>query len=729
MNLMRKKASLFIFYCSFLVQSFAQNVLTLEDIWKNNAFGAKSVSGITSMNDGAHYTTIINSGNLQYIVKYNYKTGNATDTIFNASTAINNGIQIPTIVSYKFSKDERKLLFSAEEERIYRHSFKSNYIIYDIKNKTWSYLSTKEKQQLASFSPDGKRIAFVKQNNLFVIDLASQQETQITFDGEKNKIINGASDWVYEEEFAFDKAYEWSPDGNKIAFYKFDETNVKEFGMPIYGTLYPEYSTFKYPKAGEKNAVVQILIYDVNTNKSIKADIGPDLDQYIPRIKWTANANLLSCQKLNRLQNKLDLLLIESNTGISKSILTEQSNTYIEVTNDLTFLLDNKSFIWSSELGGYNHLYRYSIEGKMLNQITTGNWDVIAYKGFDELTQTLYFTAAKSLSINKDICKVKLDGSNLSVISEKLGYNEPNFSKTFDYFINTYSSANTPPVYELYDKNGKKVRTLEENSALQNKLKSFSLNKKEFLTIKTTDGTEINSWIIKPSDFTATKKYPVIFVVYGGPGRNTVLNSWEGAAYMWNQLLAQNGYIVVSVDNRGTRYKGEKFKKSTYANLGMYETLDQIDAAKYFGSLPYVDKDRIGIQGWSFGGYLSSLCITKGNDVFKAAIAVAPVTNWRYYDSIYTERFLGLPKDNAKGYDDNSPINFTQQLKGNYLLIHGTADDNVHFQNTVEMVTSLQKANKQFEFMLYPDKAHGITGGNARFNLYEKVTDFWLRNL
>ena len=725
------KIKIRIFLCCFALtmHAWAQNEITLEQIWKTNEFGSKSVSGISSMKDGAHYTIMVAAGTSQFIVKYNYKTGNAVDTIFNSSMAKNNGLILPKVESYKFNFDESQLLFSTQEEKIYRHSYRSNYIVYDIKSKGWTLLSQAGLQQLASFSPDGKKIAFVRQNNLFVVDLIAKQETQITFDGQKNKIINGASDWVYEEEFGFDKAYEWSPDGNKIAFYKFDETEVKEFGMSIYGTLYPEYSTFKYPKAGERNAEVQILIYDLKSKKTIKSDLGNDEDQYIPRIKWTKNSDILSCQRLNRLQNKLDLILIECGSGNANVILTENSSTYIDVTNDLTFLADNKSFIWSSELGGYNHLYLYSLDGKMINQITTGNWDVIAYKGFDEVSQTLFFTAAKSASTNKDVCKVKIDGANFKVISEKLGYNEPNFSKTFDYFINTYSNANTPAAFILYDKNGKQVRSLEENTALQNKLKNYKLSNKEFMTIKTSDGTELNTWMIKPPDFNESKKYPVIFVVYGGPGRNTVLNTWEGAAYMWNQHLAQKGYIVVSVDNRGTQYKGEKFKKLTYGNLGMYETMDQIEAAKYIGNLPYVDKNRIGIQGWSFGGYLSSLCITKGNDVFKAAIAVAPVTNWRYYDSIYTERFLGLPKDNAKGYDDNSPINFTEQLKGNYLLIHGTADDNVHFQNSVEMVSSLQKANKHFDFMIYPDKNHGIGGGNTRLHIYTKMTNFILEKL
>lgn len=726
---MKLKSSLFILFLYLSLTSFAQNKLTLEDIWKNNSFASKSVSGISSMKDGLHYTTLSTAGGHQLIIKFSYQSGEPVDTIFNSSKAINNNIAIPKVESYTFSADESKLLFSTQEEKIYRHSFKSNYIVFQAKDKHWNFLSAKEKQQLATFSPDGKNIAFVRHNNLYVVDLVSNTETQITTDGMKNKIINGVCDWVYEEEFGFDKAYAWSPDSKSIAYYRFDETEVKEFGMPMYGTLYPEYNTFKYPKAGEKNSIVTIYMYTLSSKAIIKADLGAETDQYIPKIKWTANPGVLSCIRLNRLQNKLELLFIDGKTGKSTIILTENSTTYIDLTDDLTFLSDNSSFIWSSELEGFNHLYRYSMDGKLLNKITQGNWDVIAYKGYHEQTKTLYFTAAQSASINKDVCKIAIDGTGFTVLSEKKGYNEPNFSTTFAYFINNHSNANSPAEYVLYDNSGKRIRTLEDNATLSTKLKNYTLSKKEFSSIKTAEGVELNTWMIKPPDFNETKKYPVIFVIYGGPGRNTVLNTWESTGYMWHQLLAQQGYIVVSVDNRGTRYKGAEFKKCTYGNLGKLETEDQIAAAKYFAQLPFVDKSRIGIQGWSYGGYLSSLCITKGSDVFKTAIAVAPVTNWRYYDSIYTERYLGLPKDNAKGYDENSPINYTQLLKGNYLLIHGTADDNVHFQNSVEMVTSLQKANKQFDFMMYPDKSHSITGGNSRLHIYTKMTEYLMDNL
>jgi dipeptidyl-peptidase-4 len=726
---MKYKNYILLFFLTISFQTYAQKEISLDDVWKNNAFGSKVVSGINSMNDGLHYTILQNVGKDQLIIKYSYNTGLPVDTLFKTANLIGSNKQLPKIESYKFSHNENLILCSTEEEKIYRHSFKSNYVVYNTASKEWTPVSTQGKQQLASLSPDGKYIAFVRDNNLFIVNLGAKIESQITNDGVKNKVINGASDWVYEEEFAFDKAYEWSIDSKKIAFYRFDETEVNEYSMPLYGALYPINSTFKYPKAGEKNAIVKILMYDLENKKTTQADIGNELDQYIPRIKWTAHQNILSCQRLNRLQNKLDLLLIDASNGTSKVILTENSKTYIEVTNDLTFLKDNKGFIWSSELGGFNHLFLYGLDGKLINQITKGDWEIIAYKGYDERMQTLYFTAAYTSSINKEVCKIKIDGTDFKVISEQKGYNEPNFSASFNYFINAYNNAETPTEYALFDNQGKKLRVIEENASLKLKLKEKSLSKKEFSVFTTADGTALNTWMIKPMNFDENKKYPVIFVIYGGPGRNTVVNSWEGASYMWHQYLAQKGYIVVSVDNRGTRYKGEKFKKSTYGNLGMHETNDQIEVAKYLGTLGYVDKSRIGIQGWSFGGYLSSLCITKGSDVFKAAIAVAPVTNWRYYDSIYTERFLGLPKDNAKGYDDNSPINFVEQLKGNYLLIHGSADDNVHFQNSVEMAASLQKANKQFDFMMYPDKNHGISGGNTRLHIYTLMTDFILEKL
>ena len=725
------KLKTFIFFvCLLMVKSLtAQQLITLEDIWKSGTFSAKGVSGIRSMKDGEHYTTLSRADGNHYIIKYAYKTGKPVDTLYNTIAIKQKLGTTLTIEGYEFSADESQMLLFAESESIYRHSFKADYYVYSIKNKAIQAVSKGGKQQIATFSPNGQLIAFVRNNNMYVTQIDSQSEMQITFDGEHNKIINGASDWVYEEEFGFDQAYQWSPDSKKIAYYQFDESDVKEFTMPIYGDLYPQNESFKYPKAGEKNSIVNIIVYNISDKKNTLIDVGKETDQYISRIKWTSDPNVLSFLRMNRLQNKLELILADAIKGASKVILTENSSTYIDVSDDLTFLKDGKGFIWSSELEGFNHLYHYDLNGKLIKKITNGNWDIIAFKGINENTQTLYFTAAKSNSINKDIISVKIDGSNLSTLSQKSGYHEPNFSATFAYYIETFSTANSPNEYALYDNKGKEIRVLESNEKLKNKLKDYKLSNKEFLSIKTSDGLELNTWMIKPPNFDATKKYPVFFVIYGGPGRNTVLNSWEGGNYIWHQMLAQKGYIVVSVDNRGTSYKGEKFKKATYGELGKFETSDQIEAARYFGTLPYVDKTRIGMQGWSFGGYLSSLCITKGNDVFKTAIAVAPVTNWRYYDSIYTERFLGLPKDNAKGYDNNSPINFVDELKGNYLLIHGTADDNVHFQNSVEMTTALQNAGKQFDFMMYPDKNHGIGGGQTRLHLFTMMTNFILEKL
>ncbi len=723
------KRLLVSFFYLFPIFAFAQKEISLEDIWSKGTYYSKGVYGILSMNDGKYYTTSVKALGSQFIVKYEYSTGNAVDTLFSADKfkEISN---LNNFDSYSLSQNENKILLATDFESIYRHSYKADYYIYDIKKKSLEPLSRNGKQQLASFSPDANMIAFVRNNNIFIKDLNTNIETQITTDGQKNNIINGACDWVYEEEFGFDKAFAWNENSKKIAFYRFDESAVKEYGMPEYDSLYPSYTTFKYPKAGEKNSVVSIWIYDIDKKKLVNVDVGPETDQYIPRIKWSKSANLLSLIRMNRLQNKLELMLADSETGKTKTILTEKSPTYIDISDDLTFLNDNTTFIWSSELGGYNHLYHYNLDGKLIKQITTGNWDVISYKGFDEKSQTLFFTAAYTSSTQKDVCKIKINGTNFQLLSNKEGgTNEPTFSRTFDYYINNYSNSQTPSVYTINNNNGKIIRTLQDNIDLKERLKEYNLQQKEFFTIKTQDNFELNAWMIKPPKFDKNKKYPVMFVIYGGPGNNTVLNRWEGANYMWHQLLAQKGYIVVSVDNRGTGFKGEKFKKITYSNLGHYETLDQIEAARYFGSLPYIDKNRIGIQGWSFGGYLSSLCITKGNDVFKLAIAVAPVTNWRYYDTIYTERYLGLPKDNAKGYDDNSPLNFADDLKGKYLLIHGSSDDNVHYQNAAEMAMALQNANKQFDFMMYPNKNHGIGGGVIRLNLFTKMTDFITNNL
>jgi dipeptidyl-peptidase 4 len=723
------RAILLFFTFSFTVSSLsAQKNLTLNEIWASATFRPEFVYGIQSMNDGLHYSTISadNEGN-PTIDMFSYTTGQKVKTIFEFNKKSINGLPLQPN-DYTFSPDETKLLLPTDEESIYRHSTKAAYVIIDLKKQTVDYLSS-GKQQYAGFSPDGKNVAFVRDNNLFVKNLDSGAEYTVTSDGKWNSIINGACDWVYEEEFSFAQAWQWNADGTYLAYYRFDESAVKEFNMAMYGSLYPTDYKYKYPKAGETNSTVSIWTYNVQTQKVQKMETGEDANQYIPRIKWTADAKQLSITRLNRLQNHLEFFIANAENGKLKLLFEEKSPTYVDITDHYHFLKDGKNLVWTSELEGYNHLYMIELATGKKKAITKGNWDITDLCGVDEASQMAYFVAANPSPMEKQVFSVGLKSGKINRITTQKGSHKPDFSSTFQFFIDQYSSANSPFEFHLFDRTGKLVREIESNKGLKNKLATYSLQPKEFIKLPIGEGIELNAWMIKPANFDANKKYPVFMTIYGGPGHNTVVDSYEHSNYLWHQLLAQKGYIVVSVDNRGTGMRGEAFKKSTYKQLGKLEVEDQIAAAKYLGTLPYIDKNRIGVQGWSFGGYLSSLCITKGADVFKMAIAVAPVTNWRFYDSIYTERFLQTPQENPSGYDDNSPINHVSRLKGKYLLVHGTADDNVHFQNSVEMVNALVKANKQFDLFFYPDKNHSIAGGIARLHLYTKMTKFIEDNL
>ena len=608
--------------------------------------------------------------------------------------------------------------------------------MYDLNTKKLFPLSKNGKQRLAKFSPDGSKVAFVRDNNIFITNLgpgiahgSSLNEIQITTDGKVNEIINGATDWVYEEEFEFSQAFAWSPDGKKIAFYRFDESNVKEYQLTYYGDLYPEQYKYKYPKAGEDNSIIGIYFYDLDSKKITPVDIGKETDIYIPRIKWTEDANTLALYRMNRHQNKLEILFANSVTGTSRVVYTEENKYYIEINDHWHFLKNKQEFLLSSEKDGYRQLYIYDITGKPIRQLTHGNFDVIDVFGIDEKAGLVYYSSTETSPMDKDICAVSLDGSKKIKLNAKPGGNSVDFNKTFTYYIGRWSDINTPPYIAVYKSNGAEVRLLQDNAKLREIMYEYRYSKTEFFKIKTEDGVELNGFMVKPPDFDPARKYPVLFTIYGGPGAQTVNNSW-GAVSSWNQLWAQNGIIVVSVDNRGTGGRGAEFKKCTYLQLGKYETLDQIEAAKYLGTLGYIDKTRIGMWGWSFGGYLTLSCLTKGADYFSFGIAVAPVTNWKYYDNIYTERFMRTPKENNEGYEDNSPVNHADKLKGKLLIICGMADDNVHPQNSYDMVTALVGANKQFESQFYPNSNHGIyTGKNTSFHLYSRMTDFILRNL
>ena len=701
---------------------FAQDKqITLEEIWGGN-FRTEGMQALHSMDNGKQYSVLNydRQNRTSTIDIYDYKTLEKVKTLVSSSNI--EGVQ--GFVDYAFSEDESKLILTTKSQPVFRRSTLGEYYIYDIATEKAIKISDDLIQE-PTLSPDATKVAYGFQNNLYIKDLESGKVEQITFDGEKNRIINGITDWVYEEEFGFVRAFDWNADGDKIAFIRFDETDVPQFSMDVFGSdLYQTQQVFKYPKAGEANSKVSLHLYDLDSKKlqELKVDKAYK-DFYIPRLKWTNEADVLSVQYMNRHQNELDLWLIDTEKMRSNLVLAEKDKAYIDATFNLTFL-DNNSFIWTSEADGYNHIFHYDKSGKLINQVTNGNWEVTNYYGFNEDDNIIYYQSTENGSINRDVYSVKLNGKNKKRLTEKDGTNSASFSADFTYFINTYSSATTPPQYTLNDaKSGRVLKSIIDNEAISQKLDNYETSKKEFSTIKV-NGNDLNMWMIKPADFDNSKQYPLFMFQYSGPGSQQVANRWYGANDYWYQMLAQQGYIVACVDGRGTGYKGADFKKVTQNELGKYEVEDQIGAAKKLGSRSYIDEDRIGIWGWSYGGFMSSNALFKGNDVFKMAIAVAPVTSWRFYDTIYTERYMTTPQENPSGYDENSPINHVDKLKGDFLLIHGSGDDNVHLQNTMRMVEALIQADKQFEWMIYPDKNHGIYGGNTRLHLYKKMTNF-----
>jgi len=710
----------------YSLNSFAQageQKITLEALFSDGEYRPSSVYGLNSMKDGRHFT-ISDQG--RKITRFNYATGQQIDNILDISEG---NYDFEFFTKYEFSANEDKLLLTTKFEKMYRHSYRANFYIFDLDKKSMYPLSKNGKQRLATFSPDGNKVAFVRENDLFYVDLLTDQEHQITTDGEYNSIINGATDWVYEEEFAFTKAFQWSPDGKNLVFYKFDEERVKQFNMTLYkNQLYPENYTFKYPKAGEENSIVALHNYNLETGEIIKIDIGPETDQYIPRIKFSNDPEMLAIVRLNRLQNHLEILMADITTGNSNVIYSEKNQRYITEIDDyyITFINDKNDFIINSEKSGFNHLYLMDANGNEQRQITKGPWVVTEFNGYDPESKLVYYTSAENSPLRRDVYAIKLNGRKKTKLSVETGTNRADFSKNFEYYINYFSNVSTPPLITLHSSDGKLLRVLEDNKRLKEKVNAVDSPAKEFFTFSTTEGVELNGWMIKPANFDETKTYPVVMYVYGGPGSQTVTDSWS---FGWYEYLAQEGYIVVSVDNRGTGARGEAFKKITYGQLGYYETIDQIEAAKYLRNLNYVNPDRIGIFGWSYGGYMSALGITKGAPFFKAAIAVAPVTNWRYYDTIYTERYMGLPQKNPEGYDNNSPVNHVEKLQGNFLLIHGMGDDNVHLQNSVALAEAMVQNNKQFDMFYYSDKDHSIYGGNTRLHLYTKMSDYLFKNL
>ena len=720
-----KKISLLATCCFIISFSFAQKEISVKAIWQDYTFYDEYLPSFNFRNDGKSYSILDENR----IKQCDIKTGLVTEVVFDAVEA-NHPEFNGRIDDYTFSKDESKILLKTETEQIYRRSSKSNFYVWDRKQKKLHAVSTSGKQRYATFSPKGDKVAFVRGNNLFYKDLDTGKEVQITFDGKHNEIINGASDWVYEEEFRLTRAFEWSPDGKKIAFLRFDETRVKEFTMQLFrGGLYPENVTFKYPKVGEENAKVDVLVYDLDDKKTKQLEVETGPDVYIPKLLWTKKENAFCFFRLNRHQNELEILIADTETKQVEILLKETNRYYLSIDNHLTFLEDGNYFLLTSEQDGFNHIYLYTMDGELKKQLTKGDFEVTDIYGFDEKRKRLYFQAAMDSPLERQVYQVNLKGEKLKKITPEQGTNQAQFSSNFDYFVNTHSSANTPPKFIVFNHKCLKIRVIEDNNSVVQLQNKYGVQPVEFFNFETPDSVQLNAWQIKPPNFDPQKKYPVLMYVYGGPGSQRVIDKYGGQNYWWFQMLAQKGYIVVCVDNRGTGGRGEAFQKSTYLQLGKYETIDQIEAAKYLSTLPFVDANRIGIFGWSYGGYVSLLSLFKGAEVFKSAIAVAPVANWKWYDSVYTERYMQTFEENPDGYDDNAPINFVDKMKGNLLLIHGMGDDNVHFQNTVELTNALIRADKQFETYFYPNRNHSIFGSNARHHLYVKMTNFLLEKL
>lgn len=714
-------------FTTFVAAAQEQKMTLYEALYR---FYPNYVYGITPMNNQLSYSVLENN----CVVRYSYTTGLAENIIVNFKRNCN----ADDVNGYQLSQDETKILFYEDYNPIYRHSFSTFYSVYDTVTKTCEKLYDNP-QELATFSPDAKSVAFVFDNNIYLKNLETKEIETITSDGIVNQIINGKPDWVYEEEFGFTKAFEFSPDGKKIAYIKFNESQVKEFNLQFYKNidiseykpeeLYPTLETYKYPKAGEKNSVVSVHIYDIETKQTKTADIGSETDIYIPRICWTQDPQKLCIAKMNRRQNKLELIEYNTKTETSKVFFTQTDKNYIDedVVKSLTFLPNGKSFIILSESDGYRNIYNYSIDGKLINAVTSGKPEVLEINGFDSETNTVFFTGVGNKEWQSAIYKVELSGKKRTMLSTRQGTNEAQFGKDCKYFINFFSNATTPYIITVNrSTDGQGIRRLQSNFDLKEKTDKYGGVRKEFFTFPTSSGITLNGWIIKPYDFDSTKKYPVLTVGYNGPNYNMVKDEWE---FGWHQLLAQKGVLVACCDTRGTGRRGKNFRQCTYGQLGKLETEDLADFAKYLSKQEYVDSTRLGIWGWSYGGFMAANAMMRTPGTFKLGIAVAPVTSWLLYDNIYTERYMNLPQNNYRNYIENSPIYYAENLKGHFLLITGGADDNVHPQNSLLLNEALVQEYKDFEFMQYTNRNHGIYGGTTRLHLYRKMTNFILENL
>ena len=708
------------------ITAFSQT-LTLENVFKDGTLRSEGVSGFQPMPSSDCYTVTTKNT----IDKHNFATGEFIATLLSnemLNSLSDDSLAISKIYFYSFSKNENKMLLATEVEYIYRRTSKAFYYMFDIKANTIIPVSnqTKGKISFATFSDNGEKIAFVRNLNLFYYDVKTEKEVQVTFDGKENHILNGLPDWVYEEELSVDKTFSWSPDGKYLAYMRFDESKVKEFSMTMWGELYPEEYKYKYPKAGEDNSSIDIYVYNTETDKKIKVDIKTQEEMYYPRLFWLSNSVDLMVLQLNRLQNKLEFVnynVVNQNYSI---VFADTNPYWLNITNNYYFLNNNKSMILTSERDGFNHIYLVDFNGN-IKQLTSGNWEVASIEYVNPKTKQIYYLSNENDQLGRNLYVIDFSGKKKTKLSKGDGWNLATFSATGNYYRNTYSNATQPQYHTINDNKGNELRVLQANDKLKAKMQEYQCVYKEFFQFSTDEGITIDGWMMKPADFNSEKQYPVLVYTYGGPGSVEVSKNFNIEA--WYQYLTQHGYIVACADGRGSGGSGDALKKVIYKQMGKYESDDQIAFANYLKTLPYVNPDRIGIWGWSFGGYLSALSLFKGEGAFAMAIAVAPVTNWRYYDNIYTERFQRTPQENPDGYDENSPVFWADKLQGKFLMIHGTADDNVHFQNAIDLATALNNAGKQYEMFFYPNKNHSIYGGNTRLHLYTMMTEFIFKNL
>ena len=731
-----KKLSILMMLCLCVLLGNAQQV-TLQEV-ATSAYRTEGIYGIKPMLDGEHYTQISRDG--KKIVKYSFKTGQEVGTVFDIETA--RDCKLKRFDDYIMSPDETKILIQTETKAIYRRSFTAVYYIFNVRNNTLEPLSDGGPQQVPLFSPDGNQIAFVRDNNLFLVKLLfGNSESQVTNDGKFNEVLNGIPDWVYEEEFGFNRAFDFSADGTMLAYIRFDESQVPMYSFPWYKglkpsldayTVYPGAYEYKYPMPGVDNSKVSVHTFDIKSKVTRQMDLPLDVDGYIPRIQFTDNPDVLAIMTLNRHQNRFDLYFANPRSTLCKLVVRDDAEQYIkeEAYGNMTFYPEN--FVMMSERDGYNHLYLYSAGGNLIKQITKGKYEVKEFLGWDKKTNTYYYTSNEGSPLRTAIYKIDGKGRKTK-LSAKEGTNRAIFSKSMKYYINTFTNLTTPPVITINDNTGKTLTTLVDNQKLVEKVAKVNMPSKEFFTFTTSDGVELNGWIMKPANFDASKKYPVIMHQYSGPGSQKVLDQWNigsrGDGGMFEAYMAEQGFISVCVDGRGTGGRGAAFEKCTYLQLGVKEARDQVETALYLGSLPYVDKNNIGIWGWSFGGYCTLMAMSEGTPVFKAGVAVAAPTDWRFYDTVYTERFMRTPKENMEGYEASSAMNRVDKLHGELLLMHGTADDNVHLRNASEYSEALVQADKQFDMHIYTNRNHSIRGGNTTKHLLTRVTNFFMEHL